>query len=93
MVTNVTAIGGGGDDAAVYALAYLLHGKRGLLLVNKRSVQVQVLVEGAAGSEARLVEVDPTTRDPGFRPPVTRVVSDGGELDLGPLAVAVVKVS
>ena len=80
-------------------------GERGVLLINKKAVGYNVTLVGglsttttmaattmvAAEAVATVVEVNPGYRQgPGFQPPLTRLLSDAGELYMGPFAVAVV---
>jgi len=70
-------------------MAYLMDGQRRALLINKKAVRATIRLEGISGGVASVVEVDEASAEPGFAPPVARVISVGGELSLGPFAVAV----
>ena len=63
-----------------------------LLIVNKKSVAVDVTITGAKGGQATAVEVntDPSCSEPGWEPQVHKEISAEGLLSLGPFAVAVV---
>ena len=65
---------------------------KGLLIVNKKSVAVDVTITGAKGGQATAVEVntDPSCSEPGWEPQVHKEISSEGVLSLGPFAVAVV---
>lgn len=88
--------------AALYVLPFRFTangGERGVLLINKKAVGYNVTLVGglstttmvAAEAVATVVEVNPGYRQgPGFQPPLTRLLSDAGELYMGPFAVAVV---
>jgi hypothetical protein len=77
-------------------------GRKGVLLVNKKAASVTITLVGLSSGDATagtgggaavatVVEVAPEfAGGPGFQPPVKRAVSVGGELKLGPFAVAVV---
>ena len=86
----------------VFALPWIRHdsGARGVLLVNKVETPTVVILKGRSGSwpdnstTALVLDgtVDGITLDPepGFVPPVERVLGPDGSLPLGPFAVAVV---
>jgi len=79
-------------DSPVYALAYNKAGKNGLLLVNKKAVAQKVTVAGASGGVASVIEVataGPNAEEPAFAPQIVKQLSNTGELELGPFAVAV----
>ena len=93
--SHVTVLGQGTEPTnvhAVYVMPYMKAGKKGMLIVNKKSVGVQVSIKSAVGGQATVVEVntDPRCSEPGFEPQVRKIISAAGTLDLGPFAVAVV---
>ena len=92
VVTGKDSGGGGADGPPIYAMPYTKDGKKGMLIVNKKSVGAEVTIAGAKGGQATIVEVntDPSCSDPGFEPQVRRPVSAEGKLSLGPFGVAVV---
>ena len=67
-------------------------GKKGVLVVNKKSVAMELTIKRAKGGEAMVVEVntDSGCSEPGFEPQVRRSISAAGVLSLGPFGVAVV---
>ena len=75
--------------APIYAMPYLMGGKRGALLINKKAVRTTVGLDGISGGLAAVVEVDEASAEPGFAPPLSRIIGAKGELSLGPFAVAV----
>ena len=81
-----------GSAAPVYAMPYEKDSAKGVLLVNKKAVAVDVTIAGATDGSATSVEVntDPSCSDPGFEPQVQKAISAKGVLSLGPFAVAVV---
>lgn len=74
----------------VYAVPYIMDGARGALLINKKASRMVVRLEGVSGGVATIVEVDEASTEPGLAPPISRPVSAGGMLSLGPFGVAVV---
>jgi len=74
----------------VHAMPYIMGGARGALLINKKAVRLEVRLEGVSGGVATMVEVDEASAEPGLAPPISRPVSAGGMLSLGPFGVAVV---
>ena len=76
----------------VYVMPFEKAGKRGMLVVNKRSVPLELTIAGATGGHATAVEVntEPDCSEPGFEPQVAKEISAAGVLSLGPFAVAVV---
>ena len=70
-------------------MPYLMGGKRGALLINKKAVRTTVGLDGISGGLAAVVEVDEASAEPGFAPPLSRIIGAKGELSLGPFAVAV----
>ena len=79
---------GDGDAAQVYVMAFVKDGRKGALLVNKQASPHDLVLHGARGGAALVVEV--TGEEPGFNPPVARQVSANGSIALGPFGVAVV---
>ena len=73
----------------VYVMPYLLDGKRGALLINKKAVRTTLRLQGISGGVATIVEVEESAAEPGFAPPLSRTIGVDGELSLGPFAVAV----
>eukprot|EP01052_Picozoa_sp_SAG31_P049598 SAG31_NODE_10934_length_1082_cov_0.996948_1_plen_79_part_00 len=73
-------------------MPYTKAGKKGMLIVNKKSVGVQLSIKGVIGGQAMVVEVNTgaSCSEPGFEPQVRKIISATGTLDLGPFAVAVV---
>ena len=91
-ITSSVLIGFGASDP-VYALPYTKKGVRGLMLVNKKAKALTVMIEGARGGQATVVEVatsGPNAEEPAFAPQVARRISSTGMLELGPFGVAVV---
>ena len=84
----------------LFAMPYTVHdtGKRGVLLINKKSTPLSVTLHGAGVSgvntTAQVLDgtIDGKSLDPepGFVPPVDRVVRPDGVLALGPYAIALV---
>jgi hypothetical protein len=81
-------------------MPYIVHdsGKRGVLLVSKTSTPLEVTLQGAGVSgvntTAQVLDgtIDGKSLDPepGFVPPVDRVVGADGVLALGPYGIALV---
>jgi hypothetical protein len=65
-------------------------GVKGMLLINKTPLPRTVILAGVQGGVATAVEVDASLSEPGFAPPVVKVVSEDGVVELGPFAVTVV---
>ena len=92
-----TASTAGAADAssALYALPFKFVSDwseaKGVLLINKKASTYNVTLNGlAAGASATVVEVnDGYAGGAGFQPPLKRSLSAGGEIELGPFAVAV----
>jgi hypothetical protein len=84
----------------LFAMPYILHdtGKRGVLLINKKSTPLSVTLHGAGVSGVNTtaqvldgtIDVKSLDPEPGFVPPVDRVVRPDGVLALGPYAIALV---
>ena len=86
-IENVTS------SLPVYVMPYKKQQQKGMLIVNKKATALALTIDGSAqGGVATVVEVntDTSCTDPGFEPPVRRLVSSNGMLRLGPFAVAVV---
>ena len=80
-------------------------GGRGMLLVSKRHTSIEIMLsalalEGlrtpagasaAGAAELSVTVLEGTGREPGFTPPVKRMVGADGKLSLGPYAVAIVE--
>ena len=84
----------------LFVMPYIIHdtGKRGVLLINKKSTPLSVTLHGAGVSgvntTAEVLDgtIDGKSLDPepGFVPPVDRVIGPDGVLALGPYAIALV---
>jgi hypothetical protein len=84
----------------LFAMPYIVHdsGKRGVLLISKTSTPLEVTLQGAGVSgvntTAQVLDgtIDGKSLDPepGFVPPVDRVVGADGVLALGPYGIALV---
>jgi hypothetical protein len=75
-------------DDSLYAMPYIKDGAKGMLLVNKKATGCSVVVSGAKGGNAIVVEGTGAT--PGLNPPIARQIAPDGSLELGPFGVAVV---
>jgi hypothetical protein len=51
---------------------------------------VEVMIAGAKGGSATVVEVNQASTEPAMEPQIRKEISSGGALGLGPYAVAVV---
>jgi hypothetical protein len=86
-----------GAAALLYALPFkfsAVGGSRGVLLVNKKADALNLTIVGFSGATATVVEVATHSRGhpgAGFQPPQQRQLSSSGEVQLGPIAVAVVQ--
>jgi len=72
----------------LYAMPYIKAGVKGIMLVNKQAVTIDVKIDGLVGGQASVIEA--VGEQPGMSPPVVRSISSDGTLKLGPFAVAVV---
>ena len=54
--------------APVYAMPYVLDGKKGVLLVNKKAARTVVRLEGISGGVAAVVEVEEARHEQNPRP-------------------------
>ena len=94
---TASMVGGSSANAAsaLYALPFKFVSDwseaKGVLLVNKKASTFNVTLNGlAVGASARVVEVnDGYFGGAGFQPPLEWPLSAGGEIELGPFAVAV----
>jgi len=86
--------GGAGTKYAgpIHAMPYEMAGQKAMLVVNmKQTAQVLTVVGATVGATVSVLEVDVNSKEPGFTgPPATRKVGAGGEVDLGPFAIALI---
>lgn len=86
--------GGAGTKYAgpIHAMPYEMAGQKAMLVVNmKQAAQVLTVVGATVGATVSVLEVDVNSKEPGFTgPPATRKVGAGGEVDLGPFAIALI---
>ena len=93
IVASDVSLANGTQIDAVYSMAYSKDGKKGILLVNKKQVGLEVTIGGATGGSALVVEVateGPDAEEPGFAPIIAKELTADGTLMLGPFGVAVV---
>jgi hypothetical protein len=70
-----------------------MNDKKGMLLVNKKAQKMEVIIKGAKGGNALVVEVatdGPDKEEPAFAPQIAKAINSDGMLQLGPFGVAVV---
>ena len=75
------------QETDVYALGIEVQGRKKVLIVSKSARPETVLIAGATGLALVLEGVGD---EPGFMPPTSKILTDSGEVSLGPYAVAVI---
>ena len=83
------------NNAALFALPYILeNGDRGVLVVNKQRLPVALTLHNISNvSTALVLEAAGAEPEPGFAPPIERMIESNNTLHVGAFAVAIVKVA
>lgn len=92
-ITGKGASNGEPAGKPLFAMPYVMHDKKGILLVNKKAQHMEVAIGGATGGNALIIEVatdGPDKEEPAFAPQIARKITEDGVLKLGPFGIAVI---